>query len=233
MSSLVASYRTKSRSKKCCSRSPQLMRLRLISDFCSTGTPSENTARGGTLLPGRSGGYDMHNCRCVRLCPGMRAPDLHGNPIEMPTMMPSAASASSVSRRTFLRAGASASLGLSLPSLFLRAESALAGQAAEEPNRRPSIRSCILIYFYGGPSHIDTWDMKVSAPREVRGEFAPIHTSVSGIQVCEHLPRMARLAHKWSVVRSMHHPMTNHNAAAVEAMCGRTPLRGDLELLDD
>ena len=142
---------------------------------------------------------------------------------------------SGVSRRHFLQAGAFASLGLSLPSRLLRAEAA--GTAFKQPSsgqaRAGSIRSCILIYFYGGPSHLDTWDMKPSAPREVRGEFRPVSTSVPGMQVCEHLPRMARLAHKWSVIHSMHHPMTNHNAAAVEAMCGRTPLRGDLELLDD
>jgi hypothetical protein len=143
--------------------------------------------------------------------------------------------ATAVSRRSFLHAGAVASLGLSLPSRLLRAESAgnAFKSAPSADGHRPSIRSCILIYFYGGPSHIDTWDMKPSAPREVRGEFAPISTTVPGLQVCEHLPRMARMAHKWSVVRSIHHPMTNHNAAAVEAMCGRTPLKGDLELLDD
>ena len=75
--------------------------------------------------------------------------------------------------------------------------------------------------------------MKPSAPSEVRGEFSPISTTVPGMQVCEHLPRMARTAQKWAIIRSMHHGMTNHNAAAVEAMCGRTPPRGDLELLDD
>src|SRR5262249_51828668 len=51
--------------------------------------------------------------------------------------------------------------------------------------------------------------------------------------VCEHLPHCARVMHKLAVVRSLHHPMRNHNAAAVEALCGRTPLRGDLELLAD
>jgi len=143
--------------------------------------------------------------------------------------------AAGVSRRALLQAGACASLGLSLPSRLLWAEAAGSTfkNAASGGSRRASIRSCILVYFYGGPSHLDSWDMKPSAPPEVRGEFAPISTSVPGIQVCEHLPRMARMAHKWSVVRSIHHPMTNHNAAAVEAMCGRTPLRGDLELLDD
>jgi hypothetical protein len=139
-----------------------------------------------------------------------------------------------LSRRGFLQTGGGAALGLTLPSMLLRAETAGARLAAGQgqPVRAP-IRSCIFVYFYGGPSHIDTWDMKPSAPQEVRGAFSPIATAAPGILVCEHLPRLARLAQKWSIVRSMHHPMTNHNAAAVEAMCGRTPLRGDLELLDD
>jgi hypothetical protein len=146
----------------------------------------------------------------------------------------SAAQATAVSRRRFLGTGAGAALSLALPSMLLRAETA--GARLASPARdagRSSIRSCIFVYFYGGPSHIDTWDMKPAAPREVRGEFAPIATAAPGIAVCEHLPRLARVAQKWSIIRSMHHPMTNHNAAAVEAMCGRTPLRGDLELLDD
>jgi Protein of unknown function (DUF1501) len=140
----------------------------------------------------------------------------------------------SLTRRNLLKAAGCTTLGMSIPELLLRAEAAGARSPATDPARSGArIRSCILIYFYGGPSHIDTWDMKPSAPVEVRGEFVPIATSVPGMQCCEHLPRMAKLCHKLAVVRSMHHAMTNHNAAAVEAMCGRTPLRGDLELLDD
>ena len=66
---------------------------------------------------------------------------------------------------------------------------------------------------------------------KVPGDFAPIATSVPGMPVCEHLPHSAKIADKMAIVRSMHHPMRNHNAAAVEALCGRTPLKGDLELL--
>src|SRR5262249_61628590 len=69
--------------------------------------------------------------------------------------------------------------------------------------------------------------------RDGRGEFRPIATRVTGIQVGEPLPRCARLMDRLAVVRSFHHPMRNHNSAAVEALCGRTPLRGDLELLAD
>jgi hypothetical protein len=87
------------------------------------------------------------------------------------------------------------------------------------------------MFYYGGPSHHDTWDMKPQAPLEVRGEFSSIATSVPGVRICEHLPRAAQIMHRAAVIRSAHHTMRNHNAAAVEALCGRTPLRGDLELL--
>ena len=98
------------------------------------------------------------------------------------------------SRRAFLQTGVGAALGLTLPSMLLRAETAGARLAAGrgQPVGTP-IRSCIFVYFYGGPSHIDTWDMKPSAPKEVRGELSPIATAAPGILVCEHLPRLARL----------------------------------------
>ena len=104
------------------------------------------------------------------------------------------------------------------------------GPAAESSGLSP-IRSCILILYYGGPSHLDTWDMKPQAPREVRGEFQQISTSVPGRFVSEHFPRIARVMDKLAVIRTMTHPMTNHNAAMVEALVGRTPPGGDLELL--
>jgi hypothetical protein len=122
-----------------------------------------------------------------------------------------------------LRAGTLGILGLDLAGLL----------QAEQSRPASPVRSCILLFYYGGPSHLDTWDMKPDAPKEVRGEFQSIATKVPGIRVCEHLPRSARVADKLAVVRSMHHPMRNHNAAAVEALCGRTPLGGDQELLND
>jgi hypothetical protein len=75
--------------------------------------------------------------------------------------------------------------------------------------------------------------MKPQAPREIRGDFQTAATVVPGIRICEHLPRSARIMDRLAVVRGLHHPMRNHNAAAVEALCGRTPLKGDLELLAD
>jgi hypothetical protein len=132
-------------------------------------------------------------------------------------------------RRNLLRIGGLGALGLNLAGLF-RAEAR--GAAAATASSRP-IRSCILIFYYGGPSHLDTWDLKPNAPREVRGEFRPIATSVPGLSVGEHLPRCARVMDRLAVVRSVHHPMTNHNAAAFATLCGRNPLKGDLELLAD
>jgi hypothetical protein len=89
----------------------------------------------------------------------------------------------------------------------------------------------MLIFYYGGPSHLDTWDMKPAAPREVRGIFGSIATSVPGLRISEQMPHAARVMDRLLVIRSMHHPMTNHNAAAFTALCGRNPLKGDLELL--
>jgi hypothetical protein len=75
--------------------------------------------------------------------------------------------------------------------------------------------------------------MKPGAPREVRGEFNSIATSVPGIAVSEHMPHSSRVVDRLAIVRSLHHPMTNHNAAAFATLCGRLPGRGDKELLSD
>lgn len=121
-----------------------------------------------------------------------------------------------------------APFALQLGGLLQRAASA----AEKAPGGSP-IRSCILLFYYGGPSHLDLWDMKPEAPKEVRGIYQPIATSVPGIQLGELLPLTARWMDRMAIVRSVHHPMTNHNAAVVEALCGRTPVKGDLELLAD
>src|SRR6516164_10790063 len=93
-----------------------------------------------------------------------------------------------LSRRHLLRAGSLGFLGLNLANLF---------QAEAAAGRRPGqIQACILLFYYGGPSHLDTWDMKPHAPREIRGAFNTIATTVPGLRVCEHLPQTARLAHR-------------------------------------
>jgi hypothetical protein len=126
-------------------------------------------------------------------------------------------------RRQFLGATALAGLGLAQPP----------GQGARPTPSGRSIRSCILVFYYGGPSHLDTLDPKPDAPAEVRGEYRTIATRVPGVRVCEHLPRLARLLDRVALVRSLHHPMRNHNSAAAESLTGRTPAGGDQELLTD
>src|SRR5262249_40630600 len=87
-------------------------------------------------------------------------------------------------------------------------------------------RACILLWLAGGPSQPDMWDMKPDAPVEIRGEFKPIATTVPGIQMCEHLPRVARQAHHVTLIRSAHHQVGHaHCAAAYFVLSGDN--RGD------
>jgi hypothetical protein len=111
-----------------------------------------------------------------------------------------------ISRRQVLQFGGAGLLGLSLPGL-LRADAARA--------LAPKADACILIFLNGGPSHLDMWDMKPEAPPEIRGAFKPIATSLPGVQLSEHLPRLARVMHRCALVRSMHHSVNNAHAAAV------------------
>src|SRR5215218_4089975 len=99
-----------------------------------------------------------------------------------------------VSRRSFLQIGSLALGGLALPQLL---------QAEAASPRRSRQNSVIMVYLSGGISHQDTVDLKPAAPVEVRGEFKPIATCVPGTQVCELLPRLARCADKYSIIRSV------------------------------
>lgn len=108
-----------------------------------------------------------------------------------------------VSRRNFLQVGGLGLAGLSLPQV-------LASDAAR--GERRSRKSLIMIYLVGGPPHMDMWDLKPHAPVEVRGEFRPIATNVPGIELCEHLPRLAKLADKLAIVRSIVGAQDDHNA---------------------
>ncbi len=129
-------------------------------------------------------------------------------------------------RRQFIGTAGLAGLGLGLlPGPTPAARPAVASGAR--------IRSCILIFYYGGPSHLETFDPKPDAPAEVRGEYRTIASAVPGVRLGEHLPLTARLLDRVALVRSVHHPMRNHNSAAAEALTGRTPAGGDQELLAD
>ncbi|MEI8381563.1 MAG: DUF1501 domain-containing protein [Planctomycetota bacterium] len=117
-----------------------------------------------------------------------------------------------LTRRGVLQVGSLglAGLGLSLPRL-------LANEDSEQRRIKPLADNCILLFLNGGPSHLDMWDMKPNAPDGIRGEFAPISTSLPGYQLSEHMPRLAQQMHLATVVRSMNHSVNNSHAAAVYA----------------
>ena len=108
-----------------------------------------------------------------------------------------------VSRRNFLKIGALGMGGLSLPGL-------LAAESASGLTR--SHKAVIMIFLPGGPSHQDMFDLKAEAPSEIRGEFKPISTSVPGIQICEHLPRLAKAMDRLALIRSMSDCSGDHDA---------------------
>jgi hypothetical protein len=114
-------------------------------------------------------------------------------------------------RREFLRVGGGLAVsGFLAPRL----------RADTEP-ARSGARSCILVYLLGGPPQLDTFDLKPAAPAEVRGPFRPIPTSVPGVQVCEHLPRLAGLAHRYALVRTVSHNNHNHTPMIYYTLTGR------------
>ena len=105
---------------------------------------------------------------------------------------------------------------------------------ASEPRRAPKVRakSVIFLHQWGGPSQHDTFDMKPSAPAEVRGELKPIRTPVPGLVVSELLPRMARVMDRVCLVRSIQHTMKNHNSAGYYSLTGYAPPTDDQRLRD-
>ncbi len=126
-----------------------------------------------------------------------------------------------MTRRAWLHAGALAPLGLALPDLLGgRAEAARVGPSGAA-NYFGRARSCIIAYLFGAPAHQDVWDLKPEAPVEIRGEFRPIASSVSGIRLGEHIPRVARQAHRFALVRSVTHPDNTHTVAMHYMLTGR------------
>ena len=129
-------------------------------------------------------------------------------------------------RREYLRAGTLSVLGLDLPQ-WLRMNELARAESASAGKQRPHAKACIFLFMWGGPAHQDTWDMKPNAPSEYRGEFQPIDTNVSGLQICEHLPMLAQRADKLAVIRSMTHGDVDHTSATHFPLTGRaTPRRG-------
>jgi hypothetical protein len=126
-----------------------------------------------------------------------------------------------LTRRNFLHIGAAGLFG-----------SALAPFLEATPPRRARARSVIFLHQYGGPSHLDTFDMKPDTPPEFRGIYRPIPTSVPGIQICQMLPHMAPHMDKVTLVRTVRHEMRNHNSAGYYSLTGYAPPTDDQRLRD-
>ena len=121
-------------------------------------------------------------------------------------------------RREFLRVGTLALGGITLPEV-------LRGRALAGNPSRPT--SVILFWMWGGPSQLETYDMKPDAPLEYRGPLKPIRTNVPGIDICEYMPLQAQIADKFSIIRSLHHEMASHNDGSIEVLTGKTPRIAD------
>ncbi len=131
----------------------------------------------------------------------------------------------SLNRREFVR-------GLGFGALGLGLSDVLHHRAGAGPVRNGGkAKSCILLVLWGGPSQIDTFDMKPDAPADYRGEFQPIATVVPGLRICEHLPRTAQRARQWSVVRSLTmtgRALGDHHNDAYYMLTGQRPTPADL-----
>jgi hypothetical protein len=120
------------------------------------------------------------------------------------------------SRRSFLRAGALTFGGLTIADMMrLQAQG---GEAAANKDL-----SVILIWQGGGPSHMDMWDLKPNAPSEFRGVFNPIKSNISGYNVSEHMPRIAKVCDKLAILRSVTHPDSGHESASHMLLTGYKP----------
>lgn len=124
-----------------------------------------------------------------------------------------------LSRRDCLQLGLAGWLGTGfVPTLALRANAAEQVSAIE-----PKAKGCILIWMDGGPTHFETFDPKPNAPAEIRGEFDPIDTKLPGVQFSEHMKRLASIADKFAMIRSIRHDQGNHGAGNHYMMTGAPP----------
>tara|TARA_Y100001968_G_scaffold84475_3_gene75556 strand:- start:78 stop:1475 length:1398 start_codon:yes stop_codon:yes gene_type:complete len=128
------------------------------------------------------------------------------------------------SRRQALKVGGAGMLGLNMPGLL---------RASEKPSLiKPRAKRVIFLFQWGGPSPIDMFDMKPDAPADIRSPYQPIQSVVSGLPVCEHLPRMAKIMDRVTLIRSVHHSMKHHNSAGYYALSGHEPPSDDQRLRD-
>ncbi len=127
-----------------------------------------------------------------------------------------------VSRRVAVQAGAVGLMGLGMNHLApLRAMAKVGSAAAANPAKA---RSVIYIFLSGGLSQVDSFDMKPDAADEIRGEFKPINTATPGLQICEHLPKLAERSNKWAVLRSLRLKQAEHSAGHLLMLTGRSIL---------
>src|SRR5439155_5596506 len=124
-------------------------------------------------------------------------------------------------RRDFLAVGSAGLLGLNLPGFL--AATARAAEKKDDLVGKRKAQSVILVWLAGGPATIDMWDNKPEAPEGIRGEFKSIDTNVPGIQFAETLPKMAKVADKVTVVRSLYHTIPSHAPASVFMTTGNKP----------
>jgi hypothetical protein len=125
-----------------------------------------------------------------------------------------------ITRREVVRVGGLGFTGLMWPDwLRARAYDSHAKRKAA-PSQFGKAKACILIFNYGGPSHLDIWDLKPDAPKEIRGEFKPTATNVPGITITEHLPRLAALADRFAILRSVTHRDNDHAIGAYLTLTG-------------
>src|SRR5436305_8564695 len=136
--------------------------------------------------------------------------------------MPRPSRAAVITRRAALKVGAIGLTGLTLPNV-LKAEKGAAHSGGSRPPLARA-RSVILLFQFGGPSHLDTFDPKPDAPSGIRGEFKTIPSRTPGLLVTEHLPRLAERSHRYAVVRSVRHNRSAHNSGAYYSLTGREPL---------
>ena len=123
-----------------------------------------------------------------------------------------------ISRRELLQIGGAGLFGLSLPKLFAAQSSSTAGFSALSGGRAKSV---IFLHLFGGPSQLETFDLKPDAPREIRGPFRPIASQTPDLLMCEHLERLASISKKFCVVRTMSHPYNDHSGAGHYIQTGK------------
>jgi hypothetical protein len=137
---------------------------------------------------------------------------------------------SPIPRRKALQIGGLGMLGLTMPKLLSGPQ--LLSAATPVTRVAPKAKSVIFLYQFGGPSHLDTFDVKPEAPDTIRSKFGTIPSTMPGLRVCELLPKCAGVMDKVTLVHGVYHSMKNHNSASYYALTGHVPPVDDIRLQD-